>query len=309
MIPPHLDFHHLRHVPIAAVLGARGIALRRRGARAVGCCPIHGGDNPGAFVVEQDRNLWYCFSRCQRGGDVIDLVQQLDGVGPAAAARTLAQLVGRTGLPTQVEPGPRRAGKAFVPYTRILRLDPYDELLRHKRIHPAVARRFEAGRYYGRGFLRGCLGVRLHDPLGQPLGYAGRRLDPTEAHSWGKWKLPPRLPKQQLLYGWHRVRRQLGPRGVVLVEGAWDVMRLAQLGVPAVALLGLHLSSYQADLLRPVHRVVLMLDGDEAGRTAAPRIAAGLRRACPTILLPDGCDPDDLADPALISHLAPFFSS
>ncbi len=63
MHPPVLAFSLLkRTVSIERVLTAKGLAtsLKRRGQRLVGPCPLHGGDNPHAFVVDLARDLWYC---------------------------------------------------------------------------------------------------------------------------------------------------------------------------------------------------------------------------------------------------------
>src|SRR5512134_3410035 len=81
--PARLDFKEIkRRVSIEDVLAVRGLlgAMRRRGDRITGCCPVHGGDNPMAFVVDRARNVWFCFTGCGRGGDVIELVRLLDGV-------------------------------------------------------------------------------------------------------------------------------------------------------------------------------------------------------------------------------------
>ena len=80
-------------------------------------------------------------------------------------------------------------------------------------------------------------------------------------------------------------------------------MRLAQLNIPAVALLGIHLSSVQNDLLKTVSPVVLMLDGDRAGQEATIGIRNALERYTKvyTITLPSDLDPDDLSDDALSS--------
>jgi hypothetical protein len=55
---------------------------------------------------------------------------------------------------------------------------PYTPFLEKKTIHPETVRRFEAGVWSRPGFLNDCSGVRLHDPKGKPIGYAGRRLNP-----------------------------------------------------------------------------------------------------------------------------------
>ena len=177
-----------------------------------------------------------------------------------------------------------------------------------KGIGAQTARHFEAGGYPGPGFLQGCVAIRLHDPHGRPLGYAGRRLDPVQARHAGKWKFPPGLPKRKLLYGFHRLPSPL-PQGLAVVECPWGVMRLAQIGIPAVALLGIHLSRTQLQLLAQIPRLVLMLDGDPAGRAASAQIADILNPYTWTsvhrIDLPPGLDPDDLDDLELSRRLLP----
>ena len=307
--PQQLDFRRLRHVPIEQVLASRGLlaALRCRGKRLVGPCPVHGGDNPTAFVVNRHDNTWYCFTGCSSGGDVVELVRRLEG-GYRQAAVYLSSLAGTTSS-APLPPPPKTAGpRDFVPFTRRLHLDPYADLLTRKGIRPDTARRFEVGGYHGRGFLAECLGVRLHEHRGRPLGYLARRLDPEQAKRYGKYKLPPALPKSRLLYNLHRTAR-VRRHGLVLVECPWAVMRLAQLRIPAVALLGTHLSDHQLRLLADVPRLLLMLDGDPPGRTAATRIRRQLapHAAVGVAHLPDGLDPDDLPDRILAASARPLF--
>jgi DNA primase len=270
---------------IAQLLVRQGLrdGFRQQGHRLFGPCPVHGGDNPRAFVVDLRGDRWYCFTGCQRGG------------GPATLARAMGLPSG--GMPPYVPPPP---SPPFVPYTRRLGLTPGGPWLRAKGIYPAVCRDREVGAWAGRGMLRDCIALRLHDTNGAPLGYAGRRLDPEEVRRRGKWVFPPRLPKSQLLYGLHRVR---GTR-IVLTECSWGVLRLAQLGIDAVALLGVGLSNVQATHLEAFDRVVVLLDGDDAGQAASRPIAARLQ--APIATLPPGADPDDLDDESLRALLLPF---
>lgn len=293
---------------IEQILASRGLldALTPRGGRLVGPCPVHGGDNPRAFVVDRRKGLWRCFTHCDGGGDVVELVRRLDRCGYREAAETLASLAGTVPVSTSPPAAFAPPRPLFHPYTRRLNLDPNASLLRRKSITPDTARRFEVGAYHGRGFLEGCVGVRLHDSNGLPLGYAGRRLDPELLRRLGKWKLPPALPKSHLLYNLHRVRPRLSTAHLALVECPWGVMRLAQLRLPAVALLGTSLSEPQISLLAHASKVVLLLDGDDAGRLATTRIQARLGTHKTTIAhLPDGLDPDDLTDLDLASLLHP----
>jgi hypothetical protein len=197
---------------------------------------------------------------------------------------------------------PTRISKAFRPFTRALRLNPSTPWLNKKGINSSTAKRFEAGAYDANGFLDGCIGVRLHDLQGQPIGYAGRRLHPKQLQLYGKWKFPPALPKSSLLYNFHRLR-SCNPKALFIVEGPWAVMRLAQLNIPAVALLGIHLSTTQQHLLRTFQRVILMLDGDCAGRNATTGIQKALNHNTKVhpVILPLDHDPDDLTDDQLSS--------
>ena len=297
MIPPHLDFKYLkRAVSISRVLTDKGLIsqFRARGDKLTGPCPVHGGDNPGAFVVNLSKNVWYCFTGCAAGGDVIELVRKMDRMPPGRIARYLSSLAGSTPVHHHV---PSPAAKPFRPFTRRLDLNPYTPFLEQKTIHPGTARRFEAGAWNRPGFLKECIGVRLHDPKGYPIGYAGRRLNPLDIKKYGKWKFPTSIPKSSLLYNYHRVRSHI-KRGLVVVECPWGVMRLAQLSIYAVALLGTSLSTIQADLLRNAPRIIFMLDGDTAGKDAIRNIRKELDSVLPieSFSLPDGLDPDDLND-------------
>ena len=289
-----------RLVSIEQVLERRGLSsrLKRRGHRLVGPCPVHGGDNPTAFVADCRRDLWNCFTACG-GGDVVELIRVLDRVSYAEVARTLRAMAGT--LPERPPAPPPVPDKTFVPYTRRLTLDPGHPFLAARGIHRQTARCFDIGAWHGRGMLQGSVAVRLHDIEGRPLGYAGRRLHPDRR---GKWVFPKRLPKSSLLYGWHRAQGRHQP--LIVVEGPWEVLRLHQLGLSAVAMLGTSVNPRQLDLLMRRNCLVL-LDGDQAGRAAARPMANVL--AAPIIDLPDGKDPADLSDQQLAALVRPFFHS
>ena len=296
MIPEHLSFRRLKSlVKIEHVLDDKGLLdpLRRRGAHLVGTCPVHRGDNPNAFVVHPDKNLWHCFTGCDAGGDVVELVRRLDEKTYQQAAVYLATLAG-SALPQPTRPTSTPPSRPFRPFTRRLPLDATDPFLIRKGIRPKIAKRFEVGAFHGRGMLAGCVAIRLFDPKGGPLGYAGRQLDPLKAQTNGKWRFPPALPRNTLLYGYHQAK-PLWHRGLVLTECPWGVLRLAQLQIPAIALLGIHLSTAQQQLLEHLPRLVVLMDGDNAGRKAAMAISQRLPRTI-VLDLPEGQDPDDMTD-------------
>ena len=104
--------------------------------------------------------------------------------------------------------------------------------------------------------------------------------------------------KGRVLYGLHKAREathQLD--SLILVEGYFDVVALHQAGIRQVAApLGTALTSEHAALLRRfVNTVVLIFDGDAAGKGAALRALDVFRDsgvAVNVVVMPPGHDPD-----------------
>ena len=75
-----------RNVPIEDELGRRGFHMPGKTERA-GPCPVCGGDD--RFSINTAKQVWNCRG-CSKGGDVIDLVQHIDGSDFVAACTKLA---------------------------------------------------------------------------------------------------------------------------------------------------------------------------------------------------------------------------
>lgn len=73
-------------IPIEEEIARRGIPLRGRGPERCGPCPVCGGTD--RFSINTKKQVFHC-RVCQAGGDVIALVQHLDGCDFKAAIRTL----------------------------------------------------------------------------------------------------------------------------------------------------------------------------------------------------------------------------
>jgi len=146
---------------------------------------------------------------------------------------------------------------------------------------------------------------------GSPLGYCGRRLNPDEINRYGKWRFPVNFPKNRILFNAHR-SMFYKRKGVVIVECPWAAMRLTQAGFPnVVALLGTSLSLPQVEWFVGVPAVLLMLDGDEAGRKAVPFITKKLSSITKVASynLPAGLEPEDLSDYELSAIAAGYLFS
>ena len=100
---------------------------------------------------------------------------------------------------------------------------------------------------------------------------------------------------------------------VVLVEGFFDCMKVTQAGFPCVALMGSTMSKAQENLLaQHFGHVIVMLDGDEAGKVAAQGIADRLRQIIyqvDVVSLADGVEPDQLSRDELQGFLLPLHIS
>jgi hypothetical protein len=94
----HQDWvQRARAVPIEREIERRGIKLKRNGLERVGACPKCGGDD--RFAINTKKQIFNCRG-CGKGGDVIELVEHLDGVDFNTAC---AQLTG--------QPPPKANGK------------------------------------------------------------------------------------------------------------------------------------------------------------------------------------------------------
>lgn len=148
---------------------------------------------------------------------------------------------------------------------------------------------------------RGRVMFPIRDPLGRGIAFGGRILPGSKVEA-AKYVNSPETPlfsKSSTLYGLDTARAAMAASGrAVVVEGYTDCLAARQVGCgDVVAVLGTALGERHAKLLRRyADRVVLVLDGDDAGRRRANEIL-GLLLAEPIDLriarLPSGVDPCD----------------
>jgi DNA primase len=274
----------------------------RGGEEVAGLCPLHRETRP-SFYVNRRKNVFYCHG-CGRGGDLIRLMQLLEGL---SFAQALLRLRSRDRAATPLEEAVRF-------YRRQLPGCPQAQsYLEQRGIQAAeTIERMRIG--YAAG---GCLRAHL-----ESCGFAQREIRdsglwdargrdrfyrcltfPLEsgANLYGR-ALGDGAPRHRFLprgkgglYGWERTR---GCGAVIVVEGLFDVAALWQAGFSnTVAALGAHPNRTQMAQLcdgEPRH-VYLCLDGDEAGQSAARILSWKLRRAgvqTRRVELPDGHDPN-----------------
>lgn len=291
-------------------------SFTRQGAKLVGRCPVHGGDNPRAFHADLDRNIWHCFSKCAKGGNQLDLVAAKEGIPIRDAALKLqARFLSSpeseapaTAAPRAPKAPPAEAASRAAPEpnpplaARLALKGDHPHLLKERGLSPETVKAFGVG-YCSKGILRGTIAIPIHDEDGALVAYAGRRLKYADVQANGKYRFAKGFRKELVLYNLDRAKASAAERGLVVVEGFFSVLALYEAGIPnAVAVMGSSLSEAQADLLAELAGgVTVLFDGDAAGRAGADAARQALEKRVPTrvLRLPDGLAPDSLPKKAL----------
>ena len=87
-----LDFNQLRNIPIVEVCDELGIVLLRTKSALRGACPICRHDSDRCFVVTEKINRWWCFGKCQSGGDPLELFMRVKHMTHRDAAKAMVKL-------------------------------------------------------------------------------------------------------------------------------------------------------------------------------------------------------------------------
>lgn len=273
-----------RELPVERVLHEYGMLqdLKRSGDHLSGSCPIHNGDNPTAFNVSLEKNLWNCFTHCG-GGSVIDLLMAIEKVSAREAV-----LIGNNLLGID-NPKGHTSEPGLKPLKFKLTLDSEHPYLEKRNVTPETAQYFGIG-YCSKGIMTSRIAIPIHDVDGNLVAYCGRAIDNTQP----KYRFPRGFPKNQVVYNLNRIRNNQGGE-VVVVEGFFDVFALYAAGIDSVALMGSSMSRYQKkQLLSLEQRLAFMFDGDEAGSRGMNKAINALhnKRPIKAIYLPKNMQPD-----------------
>ncbi len=151
---------------------------------------------------------------------------------------------------------------------------------------------------------KGRLLFSIHDGQGRPVGIGGRVLPELGSTSPAKYINSPETPlftKSKLLYGLDLAREAMRKNRTALVmEGYTDVIVAHQYGFTnAVAVLGTALGEEHVKILKRQAdrmRIVLVLDGDEAGTRRANEVLElfiAQQADLQILTLPEDLDPCD----------------
>lgn len=178
---------------------------------------------------------------------------------------------------------------------------------------------------YSFDLLNGRVIVPIFDVYGDFIAYSGRKIQEysTEVKEFyqsktnnfqgldrflkwktSKWINTPYLKSNHLFNLNNAKKFAVEKNYCFIVEGYYDVMRLWELGFKnVIGLCGTTLTNTQCDLLyRYCDHLIIMLDGDDAGKTATNRVvnkARSKRLYCSIVDIPSNLDPDDLTKETL----------
>lgn len=303
-------------VDLVALFESHGLKLKKVGKNYFCHCFLHEEKEASLSVNPQDQ-LWQCFG-CQKGGDAISFLQLKEKLAFPEALEALRRWLGQPKVPAGVNPAELMERLAHLYHQRFweaeepraylqsrglderelwqaFRIGYCDGSVRPKLPNDGPA--FEALRQLGilneegNEHFRGCLVVPLTHPDRGVVGFYGRRLNPNAQtrHLY----LPG--PRQGVL-NWTALK---GSSTVYLTESVLDALSLWQAGIREVTCLH-GVAGVPHDLKSLMKhfktgQAVLVLDGDRAGKEAAPRFQEqlqGLGLDVRQLPLPEGKDPN-----------------
>jgi DNA primase len=244
-----------------------------------GICPIHKGDNTTAFVFKEESNLWYCHTGCKRGGDIINLVMEVNEVSFAEAINIVCKLSGIDPLTLDIDKKTQNKYENFEVWLKELKGESKEELDEYQILtqgETPLTRFRQFGEEICAFFdLKHAERIKIGEvwvynkiifPIKQNNKIVGATLRAVHKDDQVKWvNVPPKLKKKSILYNIDNIEKN---KPVVIVEGVTDLLAVYNSGLTnVVSTLGSVISEEQVELLLPLTtELIFMYDGDSAGQ-------------------------------------------
>jgi hypothetical protein len=254
-----------RQIPIQDEIGRRGIRLTGHGKERVGPCPVCGGQD--RFSINTAKQVFNCRG-CDIGGDVIKLVEHLDGVHFTAACTKLAG-----------EPPPNANGNGHAKAAASVVAETYEYLNKDGELEFAVDR------------------IEQLDGISKKKSFRQKRPNPEREGHWiynveGCQQVPYRL--------FDIAGAIAAEQTIFIVEGEKCVDALMAIGVPATTNAG-GAGKWRDELNEHFKDadVVLVPDHDGAGWQHINKVGAtltGVARRIRVLVLPGLRPKGDVVD-------------
>jgi DNA primase len=230
-------------------------------------CPFHANNRTPAGEVDKNNGTFFCFS-CQKVADLVELIMHTTGRTYFESIRFIKGKEQEGNLEQEINKQLYKKPD-FVPYDELILKRLYNQLLiserakdyfKYRKIESASWAKFSLGYSEKQDMVT----VPVHSPDSIPVGFVGRSIEGKE------FKNTPGLPKAKTLFNLNRVKAS---DRVYVVESSFDVIRLDQVGFPAVATLGANVSNIQIELLQKYfNNIIVIADNDEAGGNMKDKI-------------------------------------
>jgi DNA primase len=324
-----INFKELRaRLDFEQVLRHYSVEVKRKGKQHHGYCPLpnhNGKKNSPSFSANLEKGIFQCFG-CGAKGNALEFAAMMEKVDPkdGTALREVALELQKRVCP-EIENAPKPKAAQVPPKTEALKerptvvnvpldfelkgLDAKHPYLLNRKFTQETIDHFGLG-FCSRGMLKDRVAIPLHDHDGKLIGYAGRVVDDSAiTEDNPRYRFPGQrerdgkvfeFKKTLFLYNGFRFKTPLDD--LIVVEGFASVWWLFQNSVAhTVATMGADCSERQAGLIvslvKPMGRVWMMPDGNEAGERCALAI---LRQVSPHrfvrwVKLADGKQPTDFS--------------
>jgi DNA primase len=259
-------------------------------------CPFHYNKNTPACEVDKEKGLFICFS-CGENGTLLEMVMRTTSRNYFEASRVISNATKTVDFESRID-------KMVEVKDEIEEFDPV--LIR--KLHNNLLETEEGLAYYhsrkieddaikffnlGYSISQKMVTVPIHTHDNVCVGFVGRSIE-------GKsFKNSTGLPRNKVLFNLNNIKY----KNITIVESSFDVIRLWQLNIPAVATLGANLGKNQIDLLRKYAKsIILASDQDEAGMQLESKLIKALpEKQISKLEFPDGLkDIGDMSDEQII---------
>jgi len=298
---------------------SKDIDLQKKGANYVGLCPFHNDTEP-SFTVSPEKHMYKCFS-CNEGGNIITYLQKKRHMSYQDALEYLGGKLGlkvtkKKVVPKNSEHYALEAARDYF-YTCLSTLKPGKpgrEYLEERGYSLEIAQEYHLGyadqdvellkksldskieeekqfsKYeieslklyneYGTPFKNRFI-FPIHDDEDRVVGFTGRSLLKTQDPKYYNSPESSVFHKREVLYNLNVAKKYLSDKTIIIVEGNFDVLAFAKLGIKnVIAIMGTSFTREHALLLKKykVRNIILCLDQDRAGIKATLEVGDELLR-------------------------------
>lgn len=283
-------------------------------------CPIHNGDNPTAFVINEEF-LWSCHTGGCGAGDLFTFIELMEDIGFPEAVQKVAKILDidinnliiaerKSDYLKDVEKfmeyiksKKKRKNATIKEYISKAELSQVRSFRKYKestlvRFGLKYAKEIELEKKEGGTF-------KLYERLVIPLyiddvqvGYSLRKIRAKDNPKW--FHTPPTIQTGNMLYN---IRNCKKFKEIIVCEGIFDVWSWYEAGFEnAICTFGANLSEEQYRmLLRSGKDIIWCYDGDNAGLEATKKAVNMMKYKANqwVIHLPEGVDPGNCSPDAL----------